>query len=79
VFAALVQTAFNQRRKTLSNALKPLAVTAKIPLPEVLAKAELDARRRPETVALAEWIRLADIFAEHFDAARLVTPTGPVL
>jgi hypothetical protein len=45
----------------------------------VLAKAGLDHRRRPETLALAEWIRLADIFAEHFDAARLVTPVGAVL
>ena len=79
VFAALVQTAFNQRRKTLANALKPFAIAVKIPLLEMLAKAGLDPRRRPETVALAEWIRLADIFAEDFDAARLVTPTGAVL
>ena len=33
-----------------------------VPLPELLAKAGLDRRRRPETLALAEWIRLADIF-----------------
>jgi hypothetical protein len=45
----------------------------------LLAKAGLDPKRRPETLALAEWIRLADIFAEDFDAARLVTPTGAVL
>jgi 16S rRNA (adenine1518-N6/adenine1519-N6)-dimethyltransferase len=79
VFAALVQTAFNQRRKTLANAIKTFAGTANVPLPDVLAKAGLDHKRRPETLALAEWIRLADIFAEHFDAARLVTPVGAVL
>jgi 16S rRNA (adenine1518-N6/adenine1519-N6)-dimethyltransferase len=79
IFAGLVQAAFNQRRKTLANAVKPFAVAVKVPLPDALAKAGLDGRRRPETLALAEWIRLADIFAEDFGAARLVTPPGAVL
>ena len=79
IFAGLIRAAFNQRRKTLANAIKPFAAAAKVPLPELLAKAGLDPRRRPETLALAEWIRLADIFAEDFGAARLVTPTGAVL
>jgi 16S rRNA (adenine1518-N6/adenine1519-N6)-dimethyltransferase len=79
IFAGLVRAAFNHRRKTLANAIKPFAVAAKAPVPEVLAKAGLDSRRRPEALALADWIRLADIFAEDFDTARLVTPTGAVL
>jgi 16S rRNA (adenine1518-N6/adenine1519-N6)-dimethyltransferase len=79
IFAGLIRAAFNQRRKTLANAIKPFAAAAKVPLRELLAKAGLDPKRRPETLALAEWIRLADIFAEDFDAARLVTPTGAVL
>jgi 16S rRNA (adenine1518-N6/adenine1519-N6)-dimethyltransferase len=79
IFAGLIRAAFNQRRKTLANAIKPFAAAAKVPLPELLAKAGLDPRRRPETLALAEWIRLADIFGEDFGAARLVTPTRAVL
>jgi 16S rRNA (adenine1518-N6/adenine1519-N6)-dimethyltransferase len=79
VFAGLVQAAFNQRRKILANAMKPFAMAAQVPLPDVLAKAGLDPRRRPETLALAEWIRLADIFAEDSNAAGLVTPAGAVL
>lgn len=54
----LVKTAFTQRRKTLSNALKPLrpepgAATA------MLERAGIDPRRRPETLDLQEVARLA--------------------
>jgi 16S rRNA (adenine1518-N6/adenine1519-N6)-dimethyltransferase len=79
VFAGLVRAAFNHRRKTLANSIKSFAVAVKVPVPDVLGKAGLDPRRRPEMLTLAEWIRLADIFAEDFDAARLVTPAGAVL
>jgi 16S rRNA (adenine1518-N6/adenine1519-N6)-dimethyltransferase len=65
LFAALVQAVFTRRRKTLANALKaydkggrdrgnPLST----PLPP-----DLDGRRRPETLTVAEFARLADFYA----------------
>jgi 16S rRNA (adenine1518-N6/adenine1519-N6)-dimethyltransferase len=56
-FAALVRTAFSHRRKTLANALRsgpPDSWSA------ALADARLDGRRRPETLTVAEFARLAD-------------------
>ena len=67
-FAGLVHAVFTRRRKTLANAL--LAYTAEGPggSPAVtpaaaLPRAGLDGRRRPETLSVAEFARLADIYA----------------
>jgi 16S rRNA (adenine1518-N6/adenine1519-N6)-dimethyltransferase len=57
-FDRLVKTIFNQRRKTLSNALKPFHPSSA----QVLAESGLDGRRRPETLQLTEIARLADLF-----------------
>jgi 16S rRNA (adenine1518-N6/adenine1519-N6)-dimethyltransferase len=59
VFERLVKTMFQQRRKTLANALKPLRKNAA----EIIAGAGLDGRRRPETLQVAEIARLAEQFA----------------
>jgi 16S rRNA (adenine1518-N6/adenine1519-N6)-dimethyltransferase len=59
LFERLVKTLFSQRRKTLSNAIKPFDPTA----PAVLALSGLDGRRRPETLQVAEIARLAELFA----------------
>ena len=59
VFERLVKTMFQQRRKTLANALKPLRKNAA----EIIAAAGLDGRRRPETLQVAEIARLAEQFA----------------
>lgn len=48
----LVKTAFGQRRKTLSNALKPI-MNLLPPLEEVFLKS------RAEQIAVAEWVKLA--------------------
>jgi 16S rRNA (adenine1518-N6/adenine1519-N6)-dimethyltransferase len=61
-FEALVRSIFTQRRKTLSNALRPFAEMRKSNAREALEKAGLDGRRRPETLQLAELARLADVF-----------------
>jgi 16S rRNA (adenine1518-N6/adenine1519-N6)-dimethyltransferase len=53
-FAAIVTAGFGQRRKTLSNTLKPFMVASEI---EVLG---IDPKRRAETLSLAEFVRLAD-------------------
>jgi 16S rRNA (adenine1518-N6/adenine1519-N6)-dimethyltransferase len=57
-FAALVQAVFTQRRKTIHNALKAFAHATNRTLPSWL-----DARRRPETLSVAEFVRLSDDLA----------------
>jgi 16S rRNA (adenine1518-N6/adenine1519-N6)-dimethyltransferase len=62
VFASVVQAVFTRRRKTMVNALAayrssgPTAASA-------LAEAGLDGRRRPETLTVAEFAHLADVYA----------------
>lgn len=63
LFEAMVRSVFTQRRKTLGNALKPFAATRGRDAGAALAAAGIDARRRPETLQLAEFARLADVFA----------------
>jgi 16S rRNA (adenine1518-N6/adenine1519-N6)-dimethyltransferase len=67
VFAALVQAVFTRRRKTLANALMAYRgagprrfaddrLDGRVP-------SGLDGRRRPETLTVAEFARLADFYA----------------
>jgi 16S rRNA (adenine1518-N6/adenine1519-N6)-dimethyltransferase len=53
-FAAIVTAGFGQRRKTLSNTLKPFLTAAQI------AACDIDPVRRAETLSVAEFVRLAD-------------------
>jgi 16S rRNA (adenine1518-N6/adenine1519-N6)-dimethyltransferase len=62
-FEQLVRSIFTQRRKTLQNALKPLADTRGLDARALVAAAHLDGTRRPETLQLAELARLADAIA----------------
>ena len=57
-FRHLVNQAFSQRRKTLRNALKGLLDHTTI------AALGIDPKRRPETVTLEEFVRLADASTE---------------
>jgi 16S rRNA (adenine1518-N6/adenine1519-N6)-dimethyltransferase len=59
LFERMVKTMFQQRRKTLANALKPLHPRSR----EILAQAGLDGRRRPETLQVTEIARLVELFA----------------
>ena len=59
----LVRSVFTQRRKMLSNALEPVASKRGRDAHAILVAAELDPRRRPETLELAEWARLTASFA----------------
>jgi 16S rRNA (adenine1518-N6/adenine1519-N6)-dimethyltransferase len=59
LFERLVRTIFTQRRKTLLNALRPFAEGLGVSPSDALAKAEIDSRRRPETLDLPELARLA--------------------
>jgi len=59
-FKKVVKACFGYRRKTLVNALKH----SELPLPESIEsrmeKIEIDPRRRPETLTIEEFVRLAD-------------------
>jgi 16S rRNA (adenine1518-N6/adenine1519-N6)-dimethyltransferase len=63
MFTRLVRSVFTQRRKTLSNALVPLATEIGVSAREALREAGLDPTRRPQTLEIVEIARLADIFA----------------
>jgi 16S rRNA (adenine1518-N6/adenine1519-N6)-dimethyltransferase len=57
VFFRVVKTAFSQRRKMISNALRGLREDIK----EKLAEAGIDSNRRPETLSIEEFARLSDV------------------
>ena len=64
MFGRIVQAVFTRRRKTMANALLALdeGVAPRLRPSEALAAADLDGSRRPETVSIAEFARLADIY-----------------
>jgi len=62
-FTRLTQAMFTRRRKTLANALLAYESGAGRRPGEMLARAGIDGRRRPETLTLAEIARLADAYA----------------
>jgi 16S rRNA (adenine1518-N6/adenine1519-N6)-dimethyltransferase len=61
-FERMVRTMFTQRRKTLGNALGPVAADYGVSAGDVLRAAKIDPRRRPETLEIVEIARLADVF-----------------
>ena len=63
LFVRMVRTMFTQRRKTISNALKPFGVERGVDPAGALAAAGIDPKRRPETLALAEMAALAAAFS----------------
>lgn len=67
LFFALVRAAFNMRRKTLVNALGPVAREAPMSKEEIVSLVEaagLDARIRGERLSLADYAKLADLASE---------------
>jgi 16S rRNA (adenine1518-N6/adenine1519-N6)-dimethyltransferase len=63
LFEAMVRSIFTQRRKMLGNALSPFSEQRGLRASDALAAADIDPRRRPETLQLAELARLADVLA----------------
>lgn len=57
-FFRIVRTAFSQRRKMIVNALKGMRSDVK----QWLEKAGIDPERRPETLSIEEYARLANVF-----------------
>jgi 16S rRNA (adenine1518-N6/adenine1519-N6)-dimethyltransferase len=64
LFERVVRAVFTQRRKTLANALQPFAAAHGTVAHDVLARAGLDGRRRPETLDLAEYARLSAVIGQ---------------
>jgi 16S rRNA (adenine1518-N6/adenine1519-N6)-dimethyltransferase len=60
IFAGVVQAVFTRRRKTLANALLAYPPAVAATPARVLRDAQIDGTRRPETLAVAEFVRLAD-------------------
>jgi 16S rRNA (adenine1518-N6/adenine1519-N6)-dimethyltransferase len=61
-FRRLVKAGFNQRRKTLRNALDAGKLAEPAQLAAALARAGIDPGRRGETLTVAEWARLERAF-----------------
>ena len=64
-FVRMVRTTFTQRRKTLSNALKPFGLERSVAPVQALAAAGVDGQRRPETLNLAEMAAIFRAFHGH--------------
>jgi 16S rRNA (adenine1518-N6/adenine1519-N6)-dimethyltransferase len=63
LFQGLVQAVFTRRRKTLANALLAFPPAAAVTPSRILDAARIDGARRPETLSIAEFGRLADVLA----------------
>ncbi len=61
LFFRVIKTAFSQRRKTLSNSLKPLCRDSR----EALLRAGIDPGRRPETLSMEEFATLSETIFSH--------------
>jgi 16S rRNA (adenine1518-N6/adenine1519-N6)-dimethyltransferase len=59
-FEGLVKAVFTRRRKTLENALLAFRPWDRAAVTGALVRAGIDGRRRPETLAIEELVRLAD-------------------
>ena len=60
-FQSIVREAFSKRRKTLKNALADIIAEADF------KKADIDSKRRPETLSIDEFARLANLRSERSD------------
>lgn len=64
VFEELVQSVFTRRRKTLTNALLAYRPAGKGAIQKALDRSGIEGRRRPETLDIPEFVRLADAFPD---------------
>ena len=66
LFKKIVKSAFQQRRKTLLNALSsnPLLPYDKVTVKAVLTKAEIDSKIRAEKLTTADYVKLTNTFSE---------------
>jgi 16S rRNA (adenine1518-N6/adenine1519-N6)-dimethyltransferase len=62
IFTRMVQAIFTRRRKTLENALLAFRPDDRAGIQAALTRAEISGERRPETLDIAELVRLSDAF-----------------
>ncbi len=60
----LAHAAFNQKRKMLRNSLQAVLGGDSEVVSEILMRAEIDPQRRPENLALDDWIRLVHVCSD---------------
>ena len=63
-FKKVVRGSFNYRRKTLINALKHSGLSLPEDVLERMNRIGIDPQRRPETLTIQEYVRLADVLKE---------------
>ena len=63
ILRKLIKAAFNQRRKTLTNALKVLNIEKAI-IAQILEDTKIDPKRRGETLTLEEFVKVANKLSE---------------
>ena len=68
VFEELTRAIFTRRRKTLGNALRAYPPTANVSAVAMLELADLNPSRRPETLTIAELVRLSKVVREARDS-----------
>lgn len=68
-FFTLARTAFTQKRKMLHNSLVGAPGIGKEDLPKLLELTNIDGRRRPQTISIGEWSRLAQTYRGFMDEA----------
>ncbi|HWK11494.1 MAG TPA: rRNA adenine dimethyltransferase family protein, partial [Vicinamibacterales bacterium] len=64
-FERTVRSVFTQRRKTISNAARGVAEAHGLTAADALGAAQIDPWRRPETLSLEEFARLANVLARN--------------
>lgn len=64
LFFKIVRQSFNMRRKTLKNAMKSLKIISAQDMEESFNKANIDPKRRGETLSIEEFANLSDVVYE---------------
>jgi len=67
LFERIVRQVFQHRRKMLSNALLPIVSKCGAEISGILSMAKIDGTRRPETLQLAEFARIASELSKFVD------------
>ncbi|GAA0178002.1 16S rRNA (adenine(1518)-N(6)/adenine(1519)-N(6)) -dimethyltransferase RsmA [Clostridium sediminicola] len=65
LFMKVVRQSFNMRRKTLRNVVKSLKMIPSDKIDDIFEKAEIDPKRRGETLTIEEFGKLSDIILEY--------------
>lgn len=73
-FEKLVQAVFTRRRKTLANALLAYRPSGQAAIAAALSRASIAGGRRPETLDVADFVRLSDAFEDGRPEASRHTP-----